>query len=85
MAKIGSCFVVAGGFGKEQERSVEVMDPNRGVVWRLANMTAARSYGSMAVLSKNIVVLSGYRQNSFELLGLVSKQEQLKVRVTRTQ
>ena len=58
VAKIGNCVVVAGGWGVDDKtNSVEVLDPYRHVVWHLPNMTVARLYCSIAVLSKNIVVL----------------------------
>ena len=61
VAKIGNCVVVAGGYGIDGAmiNSVEVLDPCRHVVWLLPNMTVKRSYCSIAVLSKNIVVLGG--------------------------
>ena len=58
VAKIGNCVVVAGGWGVDDKtNSVEVLDAYRHVVWHLPNMTVARSHCSIAVLSKNIVVL----------------------------
>ena len=85
VAKIGNCVVVAGGCGVDGTRinSVEVLDPYRHVVWHLPNMTVARSYCSIAVLSKNIVVLGGQNHASLETLALVDKQELIKVGGTR--
>ena len=84
VAKIGNCVVVAGGYGiDDKTNSVEVLDPYRHVVWHLPNMTVARSYFSIAVLSKNIVVLGGENHASLETLALVDKQELVKVGGTR--
>ena len=80
VAKIGNCVVVAGGYGIN---SVEVLDPYRHVVWHLPDMTVVRSYCSIAVLSKNIVVLGGQNHASLETLALVDKQELIKVGGTR--
>ena len=79
VAKIGNCVVVAGGCGIN---SVEVLDPYRHVVWLLPDMTVARSYCSIAVLSKNIVVLGGPNHVSLETLALV-EQDTAKVGGTR--
>ena len=61
VAKIGNCVVAAGGYGIDGRwiNSVEVLDSYRHVVWHLPNMTVARSFCSITVLSKNIVVLGG--------------------------
>ena len=85
VAKIGNCVVVAGGWGVDGTRinSVEVLDPYRHVVWHLPDMTVARSFCSIAVLSKNIVVLGGANHASLEALALVDKQELVKVGGTR--
>ena len=80
VAKIGNCVVVAGGCGRN---SVEVLDPYRHVVWLLPNMTMARSYCSIAVVSKNIVVLGGGNHASLETLALVDEQDTAKVGGTR--
>ena len=80
VAKIGNCVVVAGGCGIH---SVEVLDPYRHVVWHLPDMAVARSSCSIAVLSKNIVVLGGQNHASLEALALVDKQELAKVGGTR--
>ena len=80
VAKIGNCVVVAGGCGINY---VEVLDPYCHVVWHLPNMTVARLYCSIAVLSKNIVVLGGENHASLETLALVDKQELVKVGGTR--
>ena len=85
VAKIGNCVVVAGGYDIDSAgiNSVEVLDPYRHVVWHLPNMTVARLYCSIAVLSKNIVVLGGQNHASLETLALVDKQEPVKVGGTR--
>ena len=84
VAKIGNCVVVAGGWGVDDKtNSVEVLDAYRHVVWHLPNMTVARSHCSIAVLSKNIVVLGGENHASLETLALVDKQELVKVGGTR--
>ena len=80
VAKIGNCVVVAGGCGIN---SVEVLDSYRHVVWLLPNMTVARSFCSIAVLSKNIVVLGGRNHPSLETLALVDEQDTAKVGGTR--
>ena len=80
VAKIGNCVVVAGGCGIDgTTNSVEVLDAYRHMVWHLPNMTVARLYCSIAVLSKNIVVLGGQNHASLETLALVDKQELIKV------
>ena len=76
VAKIGNCVVVAGGWG---ENSVEVLDPYRHVVWLLPDMTVARSYCSIAVLSKNIIVLGSGSHAALETLALVDEQDRAKV------
>ena len=63
--------------------SVEVLDPYRHVVWHLPNMTVTRRYCSIAVLSKNIVVLGDENHVSLETLALVDKQDKAKVGGTR--
>ena len=75
VAKIGNCVVVAGGYGIDGARinSVEVLDAYRHVVWHLPDMTVARSYCSIAVLSKNIVVLGDQNHASLETLALVDE------------
>ena len=85
VAKIGNCVVVAGGYDIDGAgiNSVEVLDAYRRVVWHLPDMTVARSYCSIAVLSKNIVVLGGWNLASLETLALVDKQELVKVGGTR--
>ena len=85
VAKIGNCVVVAGGYGIDGTmiNSVEVLDPYRHVVWHPPNMTVARSYCSIAVVSKNIVVLGGQDHASLETLALVDQQETAKVGGTR--
>ena len=80
VAKIGNCVVVAGGCGIN---SVEVLDPYRHVVWLLPNMTVKRSYCSIAVLSKNIVVLGGQNHASLETLALIDEKNTAKVGGTR--
>ena len=76
VAKIGNCVVVAGGGGIDGlMNSVEVLDPYRHVVWHLPNMTLTRPYCSIAVLSKNIVVVGGQKRASLEALALVGKQD----------
>ena len=84
VAKIGNCVVVAGGVGKDGSiNSVEVLDPYRHVVWHLPDTTVARSYCSIAVLSKNIVVLGGVNHASLETLALIDEQNTAKVGGTR--
>ena len=86
VAKIGNYVVVAGGYGIEERKinSVEVLDPYRHVVWLLPDMTVARSYCSIAVLSKNIVVLGGEHYHaSLETLALIDEQNTAKVGGTR--
>ena len=85
VAKIGNCVVVVGGYGIDGAgiNSVEVLDAYRHVVWHLPDMTVARSYCSIAVLSKNIIVLGGQNHASLETLALVDKQELVKVGGTR--
>ena len=85
VAKIGNCVVVAGGWGIDGRwiNSVEVLDSYRHVVWHLPNMTMARSFCSIAVLSKNIVVLGGGNHASLETLALVDEQDTAKVGGTR--
>ena len=84
VAKIGNCVVVAGGYGEGVEiNSVEVLDPYRHVVWHLPNMSVTRWYCTIAVLSKNIVVLGGYNHASLETLALVGKQDAQQVGGTR--
>ena len=85
VAKIGNCVVVVGGYDIDGTgiNSVEVLDAYRHVVWHLPDMTVARSYCSIAVLSKNIVVLGGWNLASLETLALVDKQELVKVGGTR--
>ena len=84
MAKIGNCVVVAGGNGIDgRTNSVKVLDPYRHVVWHLPDMTVTRSYCSIAVLSKNIVVLGGVNHTSLETLALVDEQDTAKVGGTR--
>ena len=64
--------------------SVEVLDPDRHVVWLLPDMTVAQSYCSIAVLSKNIVVLAGEDYHaSLETLALADEQNTAKVGGTR--
>ena len=76
VAKIGNCVVVAGGCGIN---SVEVLDPYRHVVWLLPDMTVARPYCSIAVLSKNIIVLGSGSHAALETLALVDEQDRAKV------
>ena len=84
VAKIGNCVVVAGGCRKDgRTNSVEVLDPYRHAAWHLPNMTVTRSCCSIAVLSKNIVVLGGGNDPSLETLALVGKQDAQKVGGTR--
>ena len=80
VAKIGNCVVVAGGWGIN---SVEVLDPYRHVVWLLPDMTVVRSYCSIAVLSKNIIVLGSGSHAALETLALVDEQDTAKVGGTR--
>ena len=85
VAKIGDCVVVAGGYGIDGRKinSVEILAPYRHVVWHLPNMTVQRSYCSIAVLSKNIVVLGGIGCASLETLAVVGKQDAQQVGGTR--
>ena len=85
VAKIGNCVVVAGGWGIDGRwiNSVEVLDSYRHVVWHLPNMTVTRSDCSIAVLSKNIIVLGGGGCASLETLALVDIQDTAKVGGTR--
>ena len=85
VAKIGNCVVVAGGYGIDGRmiNSVEMLDPYRHVVWLLPDMTVARSYCSIAVLSKEIVVLGGDDHASLETLALIDEQNTAKVGGTR--
>ena len=84
VATIGNCVVVAGGSGRDGfMNSVEVLDPYRHLVWHLPNMSVTRWYCSIAVLSKNIVVLGGEDHASLETLALVDKQDKAKVGGTR--
>ena len=80
VAKIGNCVVVAGGWGIN---SVEVLDPYRHVVWLLPDMTVVRSYCSIAVLSKNIIVMGSGSHAALETLALVDEQDTAKVGGTR--
>ena len=84
VAKIGNCVVVAGGCRKDgRTNSVEMLDPYRHVVWLLPDMTVARLYCSIAVLSKEIVVLGGDDHASLETLALIDEQNTAKVGGTR--
>ena len=85
VAKIGNCVVVAGGYGIGGRRinSVEMLDPYRHVVWHLPDMTVTRSNCSVAVVSKEIVVLGGVGCASLETLALVGKQDAQQVGGTR--
>ena len=85
VAKIGTCVVVAGGYGEGGGiNSVEVLDPYRHVVWHLPNMSVTWWYCTIAVLSKNIVVLGGRNNHaSSETLALVGKQDAQQVGGTR--
>ena len=80
LAKVGSCLVVAGGYCENcgsWTNSVEVLDVQRGIVWRLPNMTSWRPYGcSMVTLSDCLLVLGGNRSiDSVESLALTVYQK----------
>ena len=65
---IGSCLVVAGGVSHNFEplSSVEVVDLDRHVVWKLPDLTVPRIEVSMVSISKNqLLVLGGWNGGEF--------------------
>ena len=79
VAKLGSCFVVAGGYtcGNRRNASVEVLDVQRAVVWNLPKLTSWQPYScSMVILSDCLLVLGGNRStDSVESLALTVYQK----------
>ena len=81
VAKVGSCLVVAGGccdnHGTQIFSSVEVLDVQRAIVWRLSTLTFLREYGcSMVTLSDCLVLLGGDdEEDSVEFLALTVYQK----------
>ena len=75
ICSIGTCLVVAGGIvGGRLSSSVEIVDPQRGVVWRLPDLTVARYGCSLLSLStQDLLVLGGSStQDSMESLSFVA-------------
>ena len=72
VAKVGSCLVVAAGLNRYDDLVVQVLDVQRGIVWRLPNLISARRMGcSMVSLSESLVVLGGnHLGDSAESLAL---------------
>ena len=83
VVKVASCLVVAGGVDRDSNplSSVEVMDTEQRVVWKLPRMTTERNYGSMVVISNGILAIGGYQKDTCEYLALTEKKKETKVRI----
>ena len=81
VVKVGSCLVVAGGLTRDNEglSSVEVMDTEQHVMWKLPSMTTKRNYGNMVAISNGILAISGKEKDSCECLALTEKKTETKV------
>ena len=81
VVKVGSCLVVAGGLTRDNEglSSVEVMDTEQHVMWKLPSMTTKRNYGNMVAISNGILAISGKEKDSCEYLALTEKKTETKV------
>ena len=83
VVKVESCLVVAGGLDSDRNvlSSVEVMDTQQRVVWKLPCMTTERNYGSMVVISNGILAIGGSEEDNCEYLVLTEKEKETKVRI----
>ena len=79
VVKVGPCLVVAGGVTSsyDQLASVQVMDTERNVVWKLPDVTSTRNYGSMVYLSRGIVMIGGKEHHSCETLSVMDNNTRL--------
>ena len=83
--QVGSCLVVAGGFGDRYEdvHSVEVLDTVRNMVWELPGLTKRRSVCDLVSLPNTLAVISRSSGEEFscETLSLVDKKSWLFARL----
>ena len=81
VVKVGSCLVVAGGCSRDKEglSSVEVMDTEQHVMWKLPSTTTKRNSFSMVAISNGILAISGEEEDSCEYLALTEKKTETKV------
>ena len=82
VVKVGSCLIVAGGWSRDDEEvlSVEVMDTEQHVMWKLPSTTTKRSLSSMIAISNGILAISGDTEDSCDYLALTEKKTETKVR-----
>ena len=81
VVEVGSCLVVAGGWSRDKEglSSVEVMDTEQHVMWKLPSTTTKRNSFSMVAISNGILAISGDTEDSCEYLALTEKKTETKV------
>ena len=82
VVKVASCLVVTGGVIDRHSNplsSVEVMDTEQRVMWKLPRMTTERNYGSMVVISNGILAIGGSTVDTCEYLALTEKKKETKV------
>ena len=66
---VGSCLVVAGGYG----HTAEILDTHRNLVWNLPPFGNEREGCTMATVANQVAVIGGYRNPSCATLPLMDK------------
>ena len=83
--QVGSCLVVAGGWGDmyADNHSVEVLDTVRNMVWELPDLTGGRGICDLVSLPNTLAVIrrSSGEEFSSETLSLVDKKSWLFARL----
>ena len=80
VSRVGKCLVIAGGNNDNDAfKSVQVLDPHRGVVWSLPDLTVTRQWCSMVYLPSTLWLSSSFSSSYSSYLRSWNHQDRLLV------
>ena len=81
VVRVGSCLIVGGGKTKiVGQKMVEVLDTNGNHVWHLPSLNW-QEHSTMVATAKGIIVIGGKEDHLCTFIPLVTRKQELKVRV----